>query len=110
MSAPWYATLTPSAAISALGPSASPKPFNTMLAPCLAKAFAMPRPMPLVDPVTSAVLPCNMLMTPKDELGCSKAHYGAVIALFLTPISEIVSDCHDPKAPTSKFPASTRVG
>src|SRR5690606_18953942 len=56
MSAPWYSTLTPSPAISAFGPSMSPKPFSTMLAPCCASALAMPRPMPLVDPVTSAVL------------------------------------------------------
>src|SRR6266581_3336114 len=32
------------------------------LAPSRANALAMPRPMPLVDPVTSAVLPCNMIV------------------------------------------------
>src|SRR5882762_5435567 len=31
-----------------------------MFAPCLANASAMPRPMPLVEPVTSAVLPFIM--------------------------------------------------
>ena len=31
-----------------------------MLAPCRASAFAMPRPMPLVEPVTRAVLPLSM--------------------------------------------------
>ncbi|WP_455854871.1 hypothetical protein [Ensifer canadensis] len=33
-----------------------PKPFKTMLAPPLAKALAMARPMPLVEPVMTAVL------------------------------------------------------
>ena len=33
-----------------------------MLAPCLAKALAMPKPMPLVEPVTSAVLPFSMVV------------------------------------------------
>ena len=37
--------------------SASPKPFSTTLAPARAKASAMPSPMPLVEPVTMAVLP-----------------------------------------------------
>ena len=64
MSAPWYATFTPKAAISALGPSTLPKPLSTMLAPWRAKALAMPRPMPLVDPVTRAVLFFNMRGTP----------------------------------------------
>jgi hypothetical protein len=36
-----------------------------------------------------------MMTTPKDELGCSKVHYGAGQALFLLSNSEIVSDCHD---------------
>src|SRR6266850_4917 len=38
----------------------SPNPLRTMFAPCLANASAMPRPMPLVEPVTSAVLPFIM--------------------------------------------------
>ncbi len=62
MSAPWYSTWTPCAAICDFGASTSPKPFITMWAPCLASSMAMPRPMPLVEPVTSAVLPFNMLM------------------------------------------------
>ena len=94
MSAPWYATLTPKAAISALGPSASPKPFKTICAPCLANALAMPSPIPLVEPVTKAVLPCNMISTPKDELGCSKVHYGAAKARFETSRPQILSDHH----------------
>src|SRR5262249_7163117 len=43
----------------------SPKPLSTMLAPRPASASAMPRPMPLVDPVTTAVLP--------DSIGFSLA-------------------------------------
>ena len=62
MSAPWYSTFTPCAVICALGPSTSPKPFITMLAPCLASSMAMPSPMPLVEPVTRAVLPFSVLM------------------------------------------------
>ena len=38
-----------------------PKPLNTMLAPCCASERAIPRPIPEVEPVTSAVLPLNML-------------------------------------------------
>src|SRR6267143_2034141 len=37
-----------------------PALLRTMFAPCLANASAMPRPMPLVEPVTSAVLPFIM--------------------------------------------------
>jgi hypothetical protein len=75
-----------------------------MLAPCLAKALAMPKPMPLVEPVTNAVLPCNMMSTPKDEkdeLGCSKVHYGAAKAQFELQRCQIVSDCHDCYTPFS---------
>ena len=42
----------------------SPKPFNMILAPLAASAFAIPRPIPLVDPVTSADLPASIF----DEL------------------------------------------
>src|SRR6202008_4405571 len=38
----------------------SPKPFKTTSAPSLASSFAMPSPMPLVDPVMIATLPFNM--------------------------------------------------
>jgi hypothetical protein len=34
----------------------SPKPFSTMCVPAAARARAIPRPMPLVEPVTSATL------------------------------------------------------
>src|SRR3569832_179358 len=34
-----------------------------MLAPCAASAFAIQRPMPLVEPVTSAVLPLSMMVS-----------------------------------------------
>src|SRR3954464_8667326 len=60
MSAPSYTTCTPFFAArsfrSASICAASPKPFNTILAPSTANRVAMPRPMPDVEPVTSAVL------------------------------------------------------
>jgi hypothetical protein len=37
--------------------SASPNPLSTMFAPERANACAIPSPIPLVDPVTIAVLP-----------------------------------------------------
>ncbi|MNY48152.1 hypothetical protein D3C86_1834620 [compost metagenome] len=37
-----------------------PALLTRILAPCAASAFAMPSPMPLVEPVTSAVLPLSM--------------------------------------------------
>ena len=39
--------------------SGLPKPLSTIAAPCAASARAMPRPMPLVEPVTSATLPSS---------------------------------------------------
>src|SRR5947209_4421959 len=39
------------------------------LAPSRANALAMPRPMPLVDPVTSAVFPCNMIFPLRWSVG-----------------------------------------
>src|SRR5512145_2631209 len=52
-------------------PPPSPKPFSTRLTPWAARAWAMPRPMPLVEPVTMAVLPFSMrlLRFPEDVLG-----------------------------------------
>src|SRR6185312_767140 len=44
--------------------SAGPKPFSTMLAPWAASAWAMPRPMPLVEPVTTAHLPLRLIYSP----------------------------------------------
>ena len=41
--------------------SASPKPLMMMSAPSAAKAFAMPSPMPEVDPVTRAVFPLRRI-------------------------------------------------
>src|ERR1700733_738942 len=38
----------------------SPKPLMVTLAPCAASARATARPMPEVEPVTSAVFPCSM--------------------------------------------------
>lgn len=35
---------------------ASPNPFRTMFAPALARVCAIPRPMPLVEPVMIALL------------------------------------------------------
>ena len=37
----------------------SPKPFSITGMPCAANARAMPRPMPLVEPVTMATRPAN---------------------------------------------------
>jgi hypothetical protein len=63
-SAPSCATRTPNSASSLERmrsiSAASPKPFSTMSAPCRASAVAMPRPIPLVEPVTTATFPLNM--------------------------------------------------
>ncbi|MNV04168.1 hypothetical protein D3C71_944590 [compost metagenome] len=63
-SAPSCATCTPNSAsrlerMRSMS-CASPKPFSTMSAPCRASALAMPRPIPLVEPVTTAIFPFNM--------------------------------------------------
>ena len=42
--------------------SASPNPFSTTFAPAAASDPAMAIPMPLVDPVTTAVLPVSEVM------------------------------------------------
>src|SRR4051794_38007988 len=39
--------------------SGGPKPFSTMVAPAAARLRAMPRPIPLVEPVTSATRPAK---------------------------------------------------
>ena len=49
-----------------------PSPLMTMLAPSLASARAMPRPMPEVDPVTTAVLPLRVMA----DLVCDLALWG----------------------------------
>jgi hypothetical protein len=51
----------------------------------------MPRPIPLVEPVTNAVLPCNMMSTPKDELGCLKK---PIMALQKLGLSRSAVDCY----------------
>src|ERR1043166_8194250 len=38
-----------------------PRPFSTTVEPACVKALAMPSPMPLVDPVTSDILPVSGL-------------------------------------------------
>jgi hypothetical protein len=43
---------------------ASPKPLGITFAPCAANALAMPSPMPLVEPVISAVFPFSMIDRP----------------------------------------------
>jgi hypothetical protein len=49
-----------------------------------------------------------MMMTPKDELGCSKEHYGADKDLFCLLCLLIVSDAHDPHlSPNPCINAST---
>src|SRR5690606_34775304 len=55
--------------------AASPKPLSTMSAPCCASALAIPRPMPLVEPVTTATFPLSMtilLWSTRDDLKCSR--------------------------------------
>src|SRR5471030_2666239 len=62
ISAPWCTAFTPCCSICAMAPwmtAESPKPFKTRFAPACASAVATPRPIPLVDPVTSAVLPAS---------------------------------------------------
>jgi hypothetical protein len=44
------------------------QPFRTMSAPAAARARAMPRPMPLVDPVTTADLPVNTIFDAPSAL------------------------------------------
>ena len=65
MSAAEYPTSTPnSLAIWSLVLAtslATPKPFSTTADPASASARAMPSPMPLVDPVTSEILPASSL-------------------------------------------------
>lgn len=51
---------------SALAPSTSPKPLSMMLAPWLARALAMPRPMPLVEPVTRGGFVFQHVVAPID--------------------------------------------
>src|SRR6218665_75418 len=85
------------ASSSARAPSMSPKPLSTMFAPWRARALARPRPMPLVEPVTRAVLPCSMGFPP-NELRCNydaindapAAHYSSASALLpdATPMIE----------------------
>ena len=45
--------------------SGLPKPLRTISEPAAANARAMPRPMPLVEPVTSAVRPANVFLVVK---------------------------------------------
>src|SRR6202161_3362909 len=59
----WIALTLKSLSIAARSRSMSagaPMPLMTMLAPALAKARAYANPMPLVEPVTTAVLPVNV--------------------------------------------------
>jgi len=63
-SAPWWPTLWPCRPTSASAAEASPKPLRIRLAPASASFSAMPRPIPLVEPVTSAVLPVRFMVSP----------------------------------------------
>ena len=67
MSAGWQATfmpLSPASSPASLWSAApSPSPFTITLQPAPAKARAMARPIPLVDPVTSATLPLSDIKT-----------------------------------------------
>jgi hypothetical protein len=42
--------------------AAAPKPFSTICTPSAANARAIPRPMPLVEPVTNATFPMRLFM------------------------------------------------
>jgi len=44
-----------------------PKPFRTIEAPSAASARAIPSPIPLVEPVTTATLPCNGRMAARSS-------------------------------------------
>src|ERR1700722_2339890 len=50
----------------------SPKPLMVMLAPSAASARAMARPMPEVEPVTSADFPFNIMAIPSSVLSLVK--------------------------------------
>src|SRR6187455_176223 len=68
---------------------ASPKPFSMMLQPASARVRAMPRPMPLVEPVTTADFPCSAGAEPNraaDELAAS-----FILAICLRPDDGFVS-------------------
>src|SRR6266851_585385 len=52
----------------------SPKPLSRTLAPLAASARAMPRPIPLVDPVTMADLPTSIL---------TGARFGIVLTAYI---------------------------
>ena len=45
-----------------------PRPLMTKLAPLAAKSFAIASPIPLVDPVMSAVLFLKIIVSPKEYL------------------------------------------
>ena len=84
MSAPEYDTSTlNSAAISACArviSSALPKPLSTIRDPAPASARAMPRPMPLVEPVTSETFPISAC--PLEGVGCLMAMFMAADSLY----------------------------
>jgi hypothetical protein len=54
---------------------------STTFAPCAAKALAIPKPMPLVEPVTSAVLPVNIMRNLSSKHYQKKSCSGSFIAL-----------------------------
>src|SRR5450830_503162 len=58
--------------------AASPKPLSMMLAPSCASARAMARPIPEVEPVTSAVLPFSMavLVSCGRQMACFAGGFG----------------------------------
>ena len=53
--------------------AASPNPFSMMSQPSAASAVAMPSPIPLVEPVTIAILPLSIgvLLSAPWFYGCS---------------------------------------
>lgn len=66
-SAEWCSTRVPWAEIRLRAASTSPKPLSITSAPASASLHAIPRPMPLVEPVISAVLPFNIMSGSDDQ-------------------------------------------
>src|SRR5262245_51309724 len=81
---PWFCRMRPSSA--SMCP-ASPRPFMATFAPAAASCSRMPRPMPLVDPVTIATRPLSGLPWTADDSGAGLDesgmfhHHGAFVNL-----------------------------
>src|SRR5262245_48037473 len=62
-----------------------PRPFSTILAPALASAWAMPRPIPEVEPVTTAVLPLMVMEASRLGFSCRQRAVPQARSLCLRP-------------------------